>query len=360
MKTSPTKDKFLFTGRIDFTNENEPLFIYPGTMAETTFTGKKLSIYVKNEAMGAYHSVGVMLDGVQYKYALPVDPAENHKEIKIDVADNLEEGEHTLTIFKRQAAAHYLWFCGIETEEGSTVALPKKEYSLNIEVYGDSVSAGEYCEQIYHEGALDDPETIGKGTDDNSWFSYPMIMGRMLNARVYDNSQGGIALFNKTGFFTGPDPEKLTGVETTYNKLSYVPYSSKGFTDWDFSNYTPDLVIMAIGQNDPNPFPEKTEDPEYIRKWKDKYKEIVCDLREKYGKKLKVLMILTVLMHDPRWDSYLDEIEQELETETGEKWAKHFTFSRCGKATPGHPRITEQYEMAYELSAEIREWFKLK
>lgn len=358
MKIVPTKEKFLYTGRIDFTNESEPLFIYAGSMAETIFTGKKLSIYVKNEGMGAYHSLGVVLDNVQYKFELPADFSENHKEIRIDVADSLEEGEHTLTIFKRQAAAHYFRLCGIETEEDSRLILPQKDYALNIEVYGDSVSAGELCEDFYREGCLDSSEIKGVGMYDNSWFSYPLITGRMLNARVYDNSQGGIALLDKTGFFNGPDPEKLMGVETTYNKLSYVPYSSVGFTDWDFSSFTPDLVIMAIGQNDPNPFPEKTQDSEFIRRWKDKYKSIVYDLREKYGKKLKVLMILTVLMHDPRWDSYLDDIERELEQETGEKWAKHFTFSRCGKATPGHPRITEQYEMAYELSREIEAWVK--
>lgn len=354
MRILPTKDKFLYTGRIDFTDEKEPLFIYAGSMAETIFTGKKLSLYIKNEGMCEYYSVGIILDGVQYKYELPQDS----KEVCIEVSDSLNEGEHTLTVFKRQAAAHYFRFCGIETEDNSEITLPKKDYTLNIEVYGDSVSAGELCEAIYHEASLD-PEKIERmGIYDNSWFSYPLTLGRMLNAKVHNNSQGGIALLNKTGFFNGPDPENLIGVEVTYNKLSYVQYSKEGFTDWDFSLFTPDLIIMAIGQNDPNPFPEKTEDEEYIRHWKDIYKSILYDLREKYGKNVKVLMILTVLMHDPRWDSYLDDIQAELEQETGEKWAKHFTFSRCGKATPGHPRITEQYEMAYELAQEIKSWAK--
>lgn len=350
MKVLPTKDKFLYTGRIDFTDENEPLFIYAGSMAETKFTGRKLSLYLKNEAMGDYYAVGVVLDGVQYKLELPQDD----KEVCIEVSGSLDDGEHTLTVFKRQAAAHYFRFCGIETDEGSRLTLPEKEYALNIEVYGDSVSAGELCEAVYYENHTD-PEARN-GFWDNSWFSYSLTLGRMLNARVYNNSQGGIALLNKTGFFNGPDPEKLVGVESTYDKLSYVGYSKEGFTDWDFSKYTPDVVIMAIGQNDPNPFPEKTQDKDFIRKWKDTYKSVLYDLREKYGKNIRVLMILTVLMHDPRWDTYLDEIQAELEQETGEKWAKHFSFSRCGKATPGHPRITEQYEMAYELAREIKSW----
>ena len=31
----------------------------------------------------------------------------------------------------------------------------------------------------------------------------------------------------------------------------------------------------------------------------------------------------------------------------------HFMFKRNGAATPGHPRISEQYEMAEELTAFI-------
>lgn len=352
MKTHVTKDKFLFNGRIDFSNENAPLFIYAGSSAETIFTGKSLSVYIKNEGMGEYYSFGVILDGVQYKFELPQDS----NEICVEVSRDLEEGEHSLIIFKRQAAAHYFTLCGIETDEGSRVELPKKEYSLNIEVFGDSVSAGEVCEAVYYESHID-PENH-KGIYDNSWFAYPMILGRMLNARVNNNSQGGIALLNKTGFFNGPDPEKLIGVEVTYDKLSYVSYSREGYTDWDFAEFTPNVVIMAIGQNDPNPFPEKTESEEYIRNWKEKYKSIVRDLREKYGKETLFLMITTVLMHDPRWDRYLDEIERELKQESDEIRIKHFMFSRCGKATPGHPRITEQYEMAYELSKEIKNILK--
>lgn len=358
MKIMPNPDNFVYTGRIADTETESPLFIYAGSMAETVFSGKKIGVYIKNQPMGEYYALGVLVDGVQYKIEIPKEAACD-EEIYLNVAEDLSEGEHSLVIFKRQAAAHYFRFCGIETEEGAVLSRPDKEYSLNIEVYGDSVSAGELTEGIYNEACLDPVSEKGYGFWDNSWFSYPLILSRMIKARVHDNSQGGIALLNKTGFFCGPDPEKLTGVEVTYNKLSYVPYSKEGYTDWDFSKYTPDLVIIAIGQNDQNPIPENTEKPEFIKTWKEKYKEIVLDLREKYGEKVKFLLILTVLMHDERWDGYLDDIEAELANELGENTVKHYKFSRCGKATPGHPRISEQAEMAAELSGVVRKWFNL-
>ncbi len=359
MKILPDSKKFIYTGRIADIETENPLFIYPGSMAETIFSGKKVGIYIKNQPMGEYYAIGALVDGVQYKLEIPKD-ADYSKEIYLSITEDLEEGEHSLIIFKRQAAAHYFRFCGIEVEENSVISLPHKEYNFNFEVYGDSVSAGEIAEAVYYEAHTDPVSQNNYGFWDNSWFSYPLILSRMLKARVHDNSQGGIALLNKTGFFCGPDPEKLTGVEVTYNKLSYVPFSKEGYTDWDFSLYTPQLVIIAIGQNDQNPDIEKTKKPEFVKAWKEKYKEIILDLREKYGDKVKFLLILTVLMHDERWDNYLDDIVEDLKGKIGEDNIKHYRFNRCGKATPGHPRISEQAEMAAELAIVVKDWFSLK
>lgn len=349
MRITADNKAFVYTGRIDFENKKEPLMIYAGSMVEAKFTGTSVGIYVKNQSMFVYTAIGVLVDGVQYKLEL----TDSGEEQFFQIPAELGEGEHTLVVFKRQAAAHYFRFCGIETEEGSTVTAPEKKYNLKIEVFGDSVSAGEVTEAFNYEGCIDPAEDKNSGVYDNSWFSYPMVLGRRLGAQVHNNAQGGIALFDKTGFFCGPDREKLVGVESTYDKLSYVPYSQQGMTMWDFSRFTPDLVIFAIGQNDPNPCEKETRSREYVEKWKNKYKEILGELKRHYGKQVRVVMILTVLMHEPRWDTYLDEIEREL----GDETVRHYRFRRCGQATPGHPRLTEQVEMAEELGAYIREWF---
>ena len=55
-------------------------------------------------------------------------------------------------------------------------------------------------------------------------------------------------------------------------------------------------------------------------------------------------------MHDPKWDEVIEEIAEEL----GDG-VYHYMFRRNGAATPGHPRITEQEEMALELEKFIRE-----
>ena len=91
-------------------------------------------------------------------------------------------------------------------------------------------------------------------------------------------------------------------------------------------------------------------DPSYREKWKSGYKGIVNSLRGHYPKAVFILL-LTVLCHDSEWDKAVEEIKNELGGES--RGFYHFMFKRTGKATPGHPRIPEQYEMAEELTAFI-------
>ena len=329
---------FSYMGRIDFSEKKAPLMIYAGSNIRCRFKGTYLNVTVENIAMGEYYAIGAIIDGVQYKTELKNE----NGEMTVKVAENLSNEIHTLILFKRQAASHYFRFISLETDGE---LLPYEQgYDLKLEFYGDSVSAGEVTEAVYYD-EHQDPENH-KGFYDNSYFSYTWLTARKLNAEFYNNSQGGLALFDKTGYFYDKD---LTGLETTYNKLSYVPYAPMGMTAWDFSRYTPDIVVFAIGQNDANPDPKAIFDKEYAEKWKAKYKEIVLELKERYGN-VKFLLITTVLMHDPRWDEVIDEIKKEL----GD-YVYRYHFKRNGAATPGHPRITEQNEMALELSEFIRE-----
>ena len=60
-----------------------------------------------------------------------------------------------------------------------------------IEVYGDSVYAGEVSEAVEYTGK-EDPEYNGEYS--NSWYSYAWMTARKLNAQIHDIAQGGIAL----------------------------------------------------------------------------------------------------------------------------------------------------------------------
>ncbi len=332
---------FSYMGRIDFSEQDSPLFIYAGSMVSAKFTGTSLGIMLIPRLIYMQSQVGVILDGVQYCFN--IEHADVPEHIYIPVAQGLESGEHTLTVFKRTAGSHcYFNFCGVMLDEDAQLLPDRKKYDMALEVYGDSVSAGEVVEAVNYTGHSD-PEHHSQY--DNSWFSYPLSLARKLNARVHNIAQGGIALFDGTGYFNGP---QYIGMESVYDKLSYAPPFEP--SAWDFSRYTPDIVIIAIGQNDANPDPDCLSAPDYRKRWKEGYKKILLDLKAKYGEKTRFILITTVLMHDPVWDEALDEICAEL----SDKNVLRFRFTRNGAATPGHPRIPEQEEMACELAEFIR------
>ncbi len=338
---SPSDKAFSYMGRIDFEQADNPLFIYAGSMVTTKFTGTSVGMLISPMLIYAQTWIGAVVDGIQYKF----DLNRSETPVYIPIIEGLAEGEHTVTIFKRTAGSHhYFRFGGLMIDADADIIPYEHEYDMNIEVYGDSVSAGEVVEAVYYDGHCD-PEH--NSCYDNSWFSYSLSLARKLNAKVHCNAQGGISLVDGAGYF---NPSSYIGMETVYEQMSYVP--EMGITKWDFSRYIPDYVIIALGQNDAHPDPKRIYEKEYREHWKTTYKKMVNSLIEKYGDKTRFIVITTVLMHEATWDEALDEIVNELDN----KNVARFRFIRNASATPGHPRITEQEEMAGELAAFIRNW----
>lgn len=335
---TPDNPALDYMGRIDFEDPARPLFVWVGSNITVRFTGTSVSAVLRNIKFQEETHFGFLLDGVFTKVFFK-DSAEDEL---YTLAEGLENTEHTLQLIKTLAAHEYFEFCGFVVEESAKVESPNHEYAVNIEVYGDSVSAGEVVEALYYEGQCDPENHMNKL--DNSYLSYPFMLGRMLNARVHDIAQGGIALLDKTGYFCS---DQLTGMLSCYDKLAYTPYYER--RQWDFSRFTPDHVIIAIGQNDSSPDPEAIKRPDYRRMWKDKYIGMVRDLMGKYPS-ADFILTLTVLRHDPDWDKALCEIAEEM----NDKRVMFFKFTRGGDATNGHPRATEQAEMAAELYAFIK------
>ena len=239
---------------------------------------------------------------------------EKENEIEIRVPEN-ENGEHHVLFFKRQDSCHEMHILGFEIEDGAKLLELPDAQTRKIEVYGDSVSAGEVTEAVDYTGKTKpDPEHNGQYS--NSWYSYAWMTARMLNAQIHDIAQGGIALMDGQGWFHEPDQ---IGMESAWNKIRFNKTFGE-LTEWDFNQYTPQVVVVAIGQNDNHPFDYMSEDYmcEKAILWREHYTEFLKKLRQVYPK-ASVVCCTTLL-------------------------------ERNGAATPGHLRIPETYEMARELA----------
>ncbi len=346
MKILHNDKNVLWMGRRDVTSDETRLF-HAGAQAILRFKGTKLNVTINNFCVWGSLNLGVVIDGEMK--GIPLSHDNNCKDVTITVAENLSDDVHNVIIYKRHAGNQHLFIKSFETDGKFMTpdALPERK----IEVYGDSVCAGDVIE-AYDYVAKSDPE----GHDskfDNVWNSFVMQTARNIDAQVHNICQGGIALFNGTGYFHMPD---FIGLESTYDKTCYFPEGGD-ITTWDFSKYTPDIVIIAIGQNDQHngetdQNDRNISDPVYRNEWETAYIKMVRDLDKHYGG-AKFVLTTTILMHDADWDNAIEEIKDELNG-MGIK-AYHNMFSRNGAATPGHPRLSEHTEMAEELTRFIKE-----
>ena len=339
MKILADHKNLVYSGRIDWSNPLEPVFVFPCTSVKMKFTGDTLKVHVKNRNADWDNYLGVILDGEQSALLLPKEGTAVI-DIPVKAAENQE---HEVLIFKRQDSCHEVSFMGFELSDGAEIFVLPPLPERKIEVYGDSVSAGEVSEAVDYMGK-EDPQHNGEYS--NSWYSYAWMTARKLNAQIHDIAQGGIAMMDRTGWFYEPN---AIGMETAWNKIHYNPMFGEA-TEWDFSGYTPQVVIVAIGQNDNHPDDYMKEDYNSERsvQWRNHYKAFLQKLRAQYPK-AKIVCCTTLLCHDESWDKSIGQIIEELQDPD----ITQYLFERNGKGTPGHLRIPEAEEMAEELSAYI-------
>ncbi len=327
-----------YCGRIDMDREDGALMVYPASFVRMKFTGDSLKAIVTNQKSYCTSTMGWILDGKEGKIAL-----KDSGKTVITIAENLGEGEHEICFFKRMDSCHMVTFHGFEIGGTASVSKVQPQNERRIEVYGDSVSAGEVSEAVHCCG-MPDPENDGEYS--NSYYSYAWLTARRLGARLHNIAQGGIALLEGTGYFHMPDTR---GMEWVYDKMQYNTDLCEPKT-WDFKKYTPQVVILAFGQNDNHPRDIMKENPEgeKAKHWREKYKAFIRNLMDKYPL-AHFVCTTTILCHDEVWDQAIATCVKELESER----VHHFMYSLNGKGTPGHIRIPEAEKMSEELAGFI-------
>lgn len=335
-----TDPKLRYTGRIDQADAENPLFIYVCSNVALRMTGKTLRLPVTNIHSYYDNWLGIIVNGKQSAVHL-----EKGEQV-IDLSDQLTDGENDVMIFKRQDSYHAYRLHGLIVDADTELLELPARPMRRMEVYGDSVSAGEVSEA---EFACGQPDPEGhNGVYSNGWLSYSWQAARLLGAELHDIAIGGMALLNGTGYFYGPD---YIGMESCWDKVNYYPPFGPA-TPWDFTRYTPHVVIVAIGQNDANPVNIMAEDyeGEAAQHWRSEYRRFIGQLREKYPS-AHIVLTTTILGHHENWDKAIDEVCRQLRR-TDER-VHHFLYTKNGCGTPGHIRGSEAAGMAKELAAFI-------
>ncbi|MBD5528454.1 MAG: electron transporter RnfD [Lachnospiraceae bacterium] len=329
-----------YCGRIDREREDGALMVYPASSVQIRFTGSSIRAVFTNIRSYWTSCMGWILDGQQYRGNLA-----DEGETVLTLGENLGEGVHELCLFKRMDSCHMALFHGFLLAQGGQILDPPPLPERRIEVFGDSVSAGEVSEAVDYCGQPD-PEHNGEYS--NSYYSYAWITARKLGAQIHDIAQGGIALQNGEGYFNEPDAR---GMVWMYDKIQYHPNLCQPKT-WDFAGYRPQLVILAFGQNDSHPVDYMAEDydGEKARRWRADYSDFLDVLRGIYPE-AHIVCKTTILEHHKSWDRAIQQVVEE----KADEHIHYFAYSNNSVGTKGHIRRPEAEKMADELSAYIEQ-----
>lgn len=339
MLISLTDDRLSYMGRIDWEDREHPEMIFPASSLTFWFYGNEAVLELENHRIFWDNYVGAWIDGKEKRWKL--NPEGITRIVLVDAGEEKEMKGHKVIFFKRQDCCHTFSIRSLTISDGGYLLNAPEKPVRRMEVYGDSVSAGEVSEAVEYTGK---PDPEHEGEYSNSWYSYAWIAARRLGAELYDIAQGGIPLMNGTGW-VAPD---YPGMEFVWDKLHYHPQPGK-VKAWDFSRYCPHLVVVAIGQNDSHPVDIMKEEfhGEQAMEWRRRYRKLVENIRRQYPNAV-IVLATTILEHHKNWDLAIDEVCEAIRRD-GDMRVVHFLYTRNGCGTPGHIRIPEAEEMAGEL-----------
>ncbi len=317
-----------YEGRIART-PHAAVFYWPGTSAKIYLRGKG-SVYalLKDEKGKNYYNI--ILDNESIRLLHP-DTAKRAWLL----ASGFSEGKHSVEIFKRTE-----WdrgsteFFGFLLRGNFKILPPPETKALKLEFYGNSITAG-YA--VDDNPSHSHPDSIYT----NIYHSYASLTARHFHAHSRYICKSGIGIMISWFPLTMPQ---------LYNRLNPEDSASH----WDFSKYTPDIVIVNLLQND-SWLVKRQAFSEFKKKFGhtppsktfiiNAYKNFISTLRERYPKAKIICMLgnMDITRKGSPWPGYVKEAVRRLHD------SAIYTLFVPYKKTPGHPGLKEQKVLADSL-----------
>jgi Carbohydrate esterase 2 N-terminal/GDSL-like Lipase/Acylhydrolase family len=327
---SPDNKDLLYTGRIDFSNPSAPLISWPGTSIKANFTGKVLKVILDDQSGKNYFSVIVDKE-IYHPYVIEAKKGEQ----EYTISTSLPDGKHSLEIYKRtEGEEGHTLFKGLVID--GKLLNPPARFKRRIEIFGDSITSG-----MGNEAADNAADHLL--SEKNNYWAYGAIAARELNAELHTTSQSGIGIMISWFPFIMPQ---------FYDQLSAVGNND---TQWDFSKWTPDLVIINLLQNDSwlidrekrlQPIPT---DEQRVQA----YIDFVRTIRAKYPR-AKIICALGSMdaTANDKWPNYIKSAVEKMKQNYQDKKIDTLFFDFTGYGQ--HPRVAQNKANAKKLVNFVR------
>ncbi|ARV16460.1 SGNH/GDSL hydrolase family protein [Polaribacter sp. SA4-12] len=329
-----TNSHIEYSGRIDSSKTKSAKLYWSGTSIKFNFESESISALFEDEKGDNYYNIIIDNDSA---FIIRPDTIKRYYEL----ASKLPKGKHTLEIFKRTE-----WdrgktsFYGFKLEGNSKVLKKPLNKKRKIEFYGNSITVGYAVEDL---SGKDSPDS----TYTNNYLSYAAITARHFDAKYQCICKSGIGM--TVSWFPLIMPEM-------YDRLIPDDPNSK----WDFSLYTPDVVVINLFQNDSwiVNLPENDEfkarfgstppNDEYII---NAYQQFVSKIRNHYPK-ANIICTLGSMDASKKGSKWIEYIRKAVDRLNDTAIYTHFMPY---KKSDGHPSVAEQEIMAKSLIIFIEE-----
>lgn len=325
---SPNNPNIQYTSRIDFTDPQAPALYWSGAYITASFTGSSLQVQFDDTGDNYYNAI---IDG-QDANPLIIDCEKGLH--TYTAASGLADAVHTVRLFRRtESFSGTTIFKGFILDDGKQLVAPPARPKHKIEFYGDSITCGMGNE-------VPDKDEDENNAKRNNYLAYGAITARNLDAEYVCIAKSGIGIV--TSWFPMIMPE-------FYDRLNPEDSTSR----WDFSAWTPDVVVINLFQNDswlvgkldPVPTPEQISAAYYA---------FVKTIRNIYPN--AVIFCTLGSMDATRagspWPGYIQTAVDRFKQDHNDAniHTHFFAYDGTGK----HPRVRHHRVMAKELTELIK------
>ena len=314
------------SGRTGTSEDGRPELCWPGTSVFASFEGTSLSVVLDDEAGRPFYNV--IIDGQDKDpVILDLEPGMH----TYAVVSNLADGAHTVQLFRRtEGEDGATEFCGFVLDEGAKLLAPPPAPKRRIEFFGDSITCGMGNE--VPDDAPDENNALR-----NNYLAYGAMTARSLDAEYRCVARSGIGILISWFDLVMPD---------YWNRLDPLDADSR----WDFSAWTPDVVVVNLFQNDSwligrlDPVPGEAEIVQA-------YVDFVSNVRKVYPDAHIVCALgrMDATRPGSPWPGYIHTAVECLDDSNMSE-----QVFVCNGFTK-HPRVRHHREMAEQLTAHVKE-----
>lgn len=332
LEVAPSDDAISYRGRIDFSAPNAPVFSWPATRIDVNFHGRSVAVTLDDDLGKNFYSA--FIDGVwNHPIVLGLHKGEHRYKVVADLA----EGDHTLTLVKRtEGEEGATRFLGLSFNDGAKLLPAPKLPRRRLEIYGDSITSG-----MGNMAPLKGED--GRLIDKNSFMSYGAMTARALGADYRSISQSGIGIMVSWFDFTMPD---------FFDQLSAVGDND---SQWDFSRWTPQVVVINLLQNDSWLVEDRLDPVPTDAERVQAYYDFLDRIHKRYPQALLIgaLGSMDATQADSLWPGYIATAVANYQRDhpKAQLATLFFPFTGYGQ----HPRVAHHQANAAKLTAFIRE-----